>query len=38
VEAGKLIVSVLANMRREGCHCAGIADFQFGAGLQLALA
>jgi hypothetical protein len=30
MEAGKLIIGVLANMRREGRHCAGVAGFQLG--------
>jgi len=36
VEAGKLIVSVLTDMRRERRHCAGIAGFQLGKCVQIA--
>jgi hypothetical protein len=30
VEAGKLIISVLANMRGEGSHCSSVTGFHFG--------
>ena len=37
VKAGKLIVDVLSNMRRERRHCARIASFEISKGLQVAL-
>src|SRR5674476_527040 len=37
VKAGKLIISILTNMRCECRDCAGVARFQFGKGLQITL-
>ena len=37
VETGKLIVSVLSNMSREGRYCASVAGFELSKGLEITL-